>query len=105
MDSATVLEIGDGKVIVQDKDFVRQELAIDTVVTCHVKPNVEFMKEAVAAGLQVVNIGDSVRPRNLHAAVQDGAVFGKNVEGDAFTNPNHAPVGKLPLEVQEQLTR
>ena len=105
MESATVLEIGDGKVIVQDKDFVRQELAIDTVVTCHVKPNVEFMKEAVAAGLQVVNIGDSVRPRNLHAAVQDGAVFGKNVEGDAFTNPNHAPVGKLPLEVQEQLTR
>ena len=100
-----MLEVGNGKVIVQDKEFSRIELAVDTVVTCHVKPNVEFLEEAIEAGLQIVNIGDSVRPRNLHAAVIEGAVFGKNVDGDALTNPNNAPINDLPIDVLEQLTR
>lgn len=103
LEGATVLEVGDGKVIVQDKEFNRIELAIDTVVTCHVKPNVEFLKEAIEAGLQIVNIGDSVWPRNLHAAVIEGAVFGKNVDGDALTNPNNAPINDLPIDVLWQI--
>ena len=63
------------------------------------KTNVEFLEEAIEAGLQIVNIGDSVRPRNLHAAVIEGAVFGKNVDGDALTNPNNAPINDLPIDV------
>lgn len=105
LESATVLEIGQGKVIVQDKEFARHELDIDTVVTCHVKPNTDLLKKAVEAGIQIVNVGDAVKPRNLHAAVIEGAVFGKNVDGNAFTNPNHAPVGELPLDVLGQMTR
>ncbi len=105
MESSTVLEVGEGRVIVQNKDFEKMELAIDTVVTCHVKPNVEFLEEAVRAGVQIVNIGDSVKPRNLHAAVNEGAVFGKNVEGEALTNPNNAPINDLPIDVLGQLTR
>ena len=105
LESATVLEVGEGKVVVQDKDFNRLEFEIDTVVTCHVKPNVDFLEEAAKQGLQMVNIGDSVLPRNLHAAVLDGAVFGKNVDGDALTNPNNAPINDLPIDVLAQLTR
>ena len=105
LESATVLEVGEGKVVVQDKDFNRLEFEIDTVVTCHVKPNVDFLEEAAKQGLQMVNIGDSVLPRNLHAAVLDGAVFGKNVDGDALTNPNNAQINDLPIDVLAQLTR
>jgi len=102
--NATVLEIAPGKVVIEDRDFNKRELEIDTVVTCLIKPNLEFMDEAVAAGLQVVNIGDSVKPRNLHAAVLEGAVFGKNVEGEALVNPNNAPVNGLPVDLLKQLT-
>lgn len=105
MESTTVLEIGDGKVVVQNKNFEKIELQIDSVVTCHVRPNVALMQEMVEAGLQVVNIGDAVKPRNLHAAVNEGAVFGKNVEGDALMNSNNAPINELPIDVLEQLTR
>lgn len=104
-ESSTVLEISKGKVIIQDKEFNHLELAIDTVVTCHVRPNTKLMKAAAEAGLQIVNIGDSVKPRNLHAAVNEGAVFGKNVEGDALMNPNNAPVNELPIDVLEQILR
>jgi len=105
LESTTVLEIANGKVIVQDGNFVKSELAIDNVVTCHLRPNVDFLAEMVAAGLHVTNIGDAVSPRNLHAAVMEGAIFGKNVEGDALFNPNHAPINDLPIDVLEQMTR
>jgi 2,4-dienoyl-CoA reductase-like NADH-dependent reductase (Old Yellow Enzyme family)/thioredoxin reductase len=105
MEGTTVVNIADSRVTVQDKDFKFKELPIDTVVTCHLRANIEFMEKLREAGLQVVNIGDSVLPRNLHAAVMDGAVFGKNVEGDALTNPNNAPVNDLPIDVLDQMIR
>jgi len=105
MEGATVINIEDGKVSVQDKDFNLQELPIDTVVTCHVSPNTELLNKLMKEGLPVVNVGDAVAPRNLHAAVMEGAIFGKNVDGDALMNPNNAPVGDLPIDVLEQLTR
>ncbi len=105
MEGTTIVNIAKGKVTVQDKDFQLKELDIDTVVTCHVRPNMELFGKAAAAGVQIVNIGDSVKPRNLHAAVMDGAIFGKNVEGEALTNPNNAPINDLPIDVLEQLIR
>jgi len=102
-EDSTVLEIKDGEVLIEDKNFNRQRLKIDDVVTCHTKPNTEFLEEMSAAGLNVVNVGDSVEPRNLHAAVREGALFGKNIEGDTFMNPNHSIVNDLPLDVEEQL--
>ena len=104
MESTTVLEVKDGSVVVQDKNFVRTELEIDTVVNCHVRPNVDFLNEMKAAGIEAVNVGDAVAPRNLHAAVNEGAVFGKNVDGDALLNSNGAPINDLPLDVLGQLT-
>jgi hypothetical protein len=44
-----------------------------------------------------------VRPRNLHAAVKEGALFGKNIEGGVPVNSNRAPVNDLPLEIESQL--
>ena len=105
LEGTTVVHIAEGKVTVQDRNFVMQELPADTVVTCHVRANTEFLKQMVEAGLQVVNVGDSVKPRNLHAAVMEGATFGKNVDGDALTNPNHAPINDLPIDVLEQMIR
>jgi 2,4-dienoyl-CoA reductase-like NADH-dependent reductase (Old Yellow Enzyme family)/thioredoxin reductase len=101
--SSTVLEAGEGYAVIQDKSFNRQRLEIDDVITCHVKPNVSFMEELSAAGVEFVNAGDSVRPRNLHAAVKEGALFGKNIEGGVPVNSNRAPVNDLPLEIESQL--
>ncbi len=105
VENTTVVSINEGKVLLQDKNFEQKEIEVDSVVSCHIKPNVAFLKAAVAVGLNIVNIGDSVEPRNLHAAVLDGAVFGKNVEGDALVNPNYAPINDLPIDILEQLTR
>lgn len=102
-ENSTVLEISDGEVLIEDKEFNRQRLEIDDVVTCHTKPNTELLEEMKDAGLKVVNVGDSVEPRNLHAAVREGALFGKNIEGDTFMNPNHSIINNLPLDVVEQL--
>jgi len=105
LEGSTVIRIEAGKVVVQDRDFNLTELPIDTVVTCHVRPNTGLLRKALEAGLEVVNVGDAVAPRNLHAAVLEGATFGKNIDGDAIMNPNHAPAGELPIDVLEQLTR
>jgi len=105
MEGATVVNIAVGAVSVQDSDFNLKDLPIDTVVTCHVRPNTEFLKKMIEAGLQVVNVGDAVTPRNLHAAVMEGAIFGKNVDENAILNPNNAPIGEIPIDVLDQLTR
>jgi hypothetical protein len=34
-----------------------------------------------------------------------GALFGKNVEGNALTNSNHMPINDLPIDVLEQMVR
>ena len=105
MEGTTVINIETGKVTVQDRDFNIKELPIDTVVTCHVRSKTDFLKKLKDAGLEAINVGDSVSPRNLLSAVLEGATFGKNVEGDALINPNHAPINDLPIDVLEQLTR
>jgi thioredoxin reductase len=105
MESSTVINIAEGKVTVQNKNFDLIELPVDTVVTCHVRPNTDLYKKLIEEGIEVVNVGDSVEPRNLLSAVHEGATFGKNVDGDAIINPNHAPTGFLPIDVFDQLTR
>lgn len=105
LENTTVIGVKPGKVTIQDNCFNMLTLDIDTVITCHVRSNTDFMKKAEEAGIIMVNLGDAVSPRNLHAAVMDGATFGKNVDGDAFINPNNAPINDLPLDVLEQLVR
>ena len=103
--SSTVLEIGDGEVVIQDKDFVRTVLPADDVITCHVRSETTLFSELRAAGIQVINVGDSVRPRNLFAAVREGSAFGLAVDEHLLFNPNHAILDGLPMDVLGQLTR
>jgi thioredoxin reductase len=101
----TVREIREGEVVLQGKDFTRTTLAIDSIVGCHTRPRLELFEELRAAGVHVVNVGDSVRPRNLYHAVKEGAGIGLELDEHLLFNPNHAILSDLPIDVLGQLTR
>ena len=103
--SSTVVEIRDGEVVLQDKDFNRTVVAADDVVACHTRPEVALFEELRAAGIRVLNVGDSVRPRNLYHAVKEGSAFGLAVDEHLLFNPNGAILDDLPIDVLAQLTR
>jgi len=75
------------------------------VVTCHVRPELGLFEELRAAGVHVLNVGDSVRPRNLYHAVREGSAFGLAVDEHLLFNPNGAILDDLPMDVLAQLTR
>jgi 2,4-dienoyl-CoA reductase-like NADH-dependent reductase (Old Yellow Enzyme family)/thioredoxin reductase len=101
----TVREIREGEVVLQDKDFNRTTIAIDSIVGCHTRPRLELFEELRAADIRVMNVGDSVRPRNLYHAVKEGAGIGLELDEHLLFNSNHAIVNDLPLDVLGQLTR
>lgn len=106
LESTTVYQVKEGCVVVMNQSFQKTELAVDTVVNCNVRPNSEAFERFVAAGLPVVNAGDSVAVRNLHSAVDEGARFGLTLdEGALLWNPNHAVMNALPLDVFGMLTQ
>lgn len=106
LESTTVYQIKEGSVVVMDQTFHKSKIAVDTVVNCHVRPNTETFESLVAAGLPVVNAGDSVAVRNLHCAVDEGARFGLTLdEKTLLWNPNHAVINELPLDVYGMLVR
>jgi NADPH-dependent 2,4-dienoyl-CoA reductase/sulfur reductase-like enzyme len=103
--STTVAEIREGSVVLQDAAFNRTELEVDDVVTCHTRPVVALFDELRAAGVNVLNVGDSVAPRNLYHAVKEGSAFGLAVDSNLLFNPNGAILDDLPIDVLAQLTR
>ena len=103
--STTVHEIRAGEVVLQDKDFKRVTLEVDDVVTCHLRSDTALLDELRAAGVPVLNVGDSLRPRNLYSAVKEGSGFGLAVDQHLLFNPNHAILNELPMDVLGQLTR
>ena len=78
--STTVAEIRPSAVVLQGADFERTTLEVDDVVTCHTRPETELFEELRAAGIHVLNVGDSVRPRNLYHAVKEGSAFGLELD-------------------------
>lgn len=103
IESSTVYAVREGEAVVQDKNFVRTTLPIDTVVSCHTRANDALFAELLAMGVPVFNAGDAVRPRNLNAAVHEGALFGLNLDEHMLLNPNGAILNNLPLDVLKQL--
>ena len=103
--NATVREVRQGEVVIEDHEFGRTTLQVDDVVSCHTRPVVELFDELRAAGVHVINAGDSVRPRNLYHAVKEGSAFGLAVDEHMLFNPNHAILNELPIDVLAQLTR
>lgn len=104
-ENSMVYSVEEGKVVLMDKNFRRTELAIDDVITCNTRSNTALFDELRAAGVPVVNAGDSKSPRNLHAAVMEGATFGLKLEESVLMNPNHSVVDDLPADVRGQLLR
>ncbi len=103
--STTVAEIDGTRVVLQGSDFGRSEIEVDDVVTCHTRPEIGLFTELKAAGVHVLNVGDSVAPRNLYHAVKEGSAFGLAVDEHLLFNPNGAIVDDLPIDVLAQLTR
>ena len=101
--NSTLYEIRQGEVVIQDKEFKRTTLQTDDIITCHTRPNVDFLHAMREAGLRVVNVGDALRPRNLHAAVKEGALFGLSLDDQLLFNANNAIMNDLPLDVRIQL--
>jgi 2,4-dienoyl-CoA reductase-like NADH-dependent reductase (Old Yellow Enzyme family)/thioredoxin reductase len=103
--STTVERIEGKTVILRDKDFARTSIEVDDVVTCHSRPLTDLVEELRAAGVPVVNVGDSVQVRNLYCAVKEGSGFGLAVDEHLLFNSNHAILNQLPMDVLGQLTR
>jgi 2,4-dienoyl-CoA reductase-like NADH-dependent reductase (Old Yellow Enzyme family)/thioredoxin reductase len=103
--STTVTEIHAGRVVLQDAGFNRRELEVDDVVNCHTVADDGFYRELRAAGVQVLNVGDAVRPRNLYHAVREGSAFGLALDSNLLFNSNGAIVDNLPIDLLGQLTR
>ena len=104
-ESCTIAEIRENEVVLIDKNLERTTVGCDHVVSCWTKPETVFLGEMKAAGLNVVNIGDAVKPRNLHAAVKEGASVGLSLDANNLCNSNDALVGELPIDIAGQLTR
>jgi thioredoxin reductase len=98
-------EIGEKELLLVDRDFRKKSLAYDAIVTCWTRPNTALLDELRAAGRPVINVGDAVAPRNLHAAVREGAAAGLAIEENLLFNPNQALIDALPADVLGQLTR
>jgi 2,4-dienoyl-CoA reductase-like NADH-dependent reductase (Old Yellow Enzyme family)/thioredoxin reductase len=103
--NATVREVREGEVVIEDHDFGRTTLQVSDVVSCHTRPVVDLYGELQAAGVHVINVGDSVRPRNLYYAVKEGSAFGLAVDEHMLFNPNHAILNGIPIDVLAQLQR
>ena len=98
-------EIREKEIVVVDRDFRRSTVACDSIVSCWTRPSTELLSELVAAGIPVLNVGDSVTPRNLHAAVREGAAAGLSIDASMLFNPNGVFMSDLPLDVRGQLVR
>jgi hypothetical protein len=98
-------EIREKEIVVVDRDFRRSTVACDSIVTCWTRPNTDLLDQLTAAGIPVLNVGDSVSPRNLHAAVREGAAAGLQLDEAMLFNPNGVFMTDLPLDVRGQLVR
>ncbi len=99
----SVLEVGDGYAVLQNSALEITHIQVDDVVTCHTQPDTELVRALAAEGINAACAGDALQVKNLHHAVKTGATFGKNVARGALFNPNFAPVGEVPLEIEAQL--
>jgi NADPH-dependent 2,4-dienoyl-CoA reductase/sulfur reductase-like enzyme len=104
-ESCTIIEIREREAVLLDRNFGRTTVPCDHVVTCWTKPAAGRFEAATGAGIPVVSAGDAVKPRNLHAAVKEGASIGLALDARGFFNPNNAFIDELPIDIAGQLTR
>ena len=106
-ESSTISSIGEKDVKIIDKNLNITVVKADDIVTCYTKSNTaldDIFEKVEAAGIPVITVGDAKSPRNLHAAVKEGATFGVTLDPDyCVKNPNGALLDNLPIDVKEQL--
>ena len=101
----TIIEIKEGGAVLLDRDFKRTTITCDHIITCWTRPDRSLEGRLREAGLTIVSVGDAVQPRNLHAAVKEGANIGMVLDEHMFFNPNNAFIDELPFDVSGQLVR
>lgn len=106
-ESSTLYNISDKQVKIIGNDMHITTIDVDDIVTCYTRPNVELAEmfdKLDAAGIPVITIGDAKSPRNLHAAIKEGAEFILQIDTDSCVkNPNGALLDDLPMDVKGQL--
>jgi len=106
-ESSTLYEIGDKEVKIIDGNLNVTAIEVDDIVTCYTKSSTalaDIFEKVNAAGIPVITVGDAISPRNLHAAVKEGASFSLKLDPDyCVKNPNEALLDDLPIDVREQL--
>jgi hypothetical protein len=102
---ATVREVREEEVVIENAAFERTTIQADSVVACRTRPVAGLFTKLREAGVRVINAGDAVRPRTLYHAVKEGSAFGLALDENMLFNPNHAIVNELPIDVLGQLTR
>ena len=106
-ESSTLSNIGKKEVKIIDKNLNITVTEADDIVTCYTKSNTalaDVFEKVNAAGIPVITVGDAKSPRNLHAAVKEGALFSISLDPDyCVTNPNGALLDDLPIDVKKQL--
>ncbi len=107
LESSTLYEIGKKEVKIIDGNLNVTAIEVDDIVTCYTKSNTalaDIFEKVDAAGIPVITVGDAISPRNLHAAVKEGASFSLALDPDhCIKNPNNALIDDLPIDVKEQL--
>jgi hypothetical protein len=105
--SARLYNIGEKEVKIIDNAMNITTIPADDIVTCNIKPNVEMAElyeKLEKAGVPVVTVGDAKSPRNLHAAIKEGASFILHLNPEHYIkNPNGALMDDLPLDVKGAL--
>jgi hypothetical protein len=107
LQSSTLSFIGEKEATVIDNFMNKTTVEFDDIVTCYTRPNTamdDIYEKLQAEGIPVVTVGDAKSPRNLHAAVKEGATFAVNLNPDhCVANPNGALLDELPMDVKNQL--
>jgi 2,4-dienoyl-CoA reductase-like NADH-dependent reductase (Old Yellow Enzyme family)/thioredoxin reductase len=103
--NSKINEIKENELFLVDESFNQVNIPYDHVVTCWTRPNIDLYQQIKTAGIDVVNIGDSVKPRNLHAAVKEGTIIGLTIEEHNLFNPNGNPINDLPIDVVGQIIK
>jgi 2,4-dienoyl-CoA reductase-like NADH-dependent reductase (Old Yellow Enzyme family) len=105
--NATLYNIGEKEVKIIENGMKITTIPADDIVTCNIKPNTEMaalFEKVEKAGVPVVTVGDAKSPRNLHAAVKEGAQFIVRLNPEHYIkNPNDALIDDLPLDVKSEL--
>jgi len=105
--NATLYNVSVGEVKIIEGSNKITTIAADDVVTCYTRPNDEMndvFEKLQGAGIPVFTVGDAKSPRNLHAAIKEGAAFAVQLNSENFVmNPNGAFVDELPLDAKKQL--